>query len=324
MSATPSVNDLALSPGMQVSVGADGSYRLVLGPPIGEGEMRGFMASPGLFCFVVDFSTYVCPNITARGTGGGWLAGGTWFSVNYCTEGRCEVLMDDGGYALVKSGDTCASYSDVVPDEFHYPMGRYRGVEVYVRTDLADEPAFALLREAGVSLDGMARDMGMAALFGGDAQLNASMEAVGRAVRAHDTPRAKLAVLDALLTLSRRDLAGALPHTLLTRGQMGIARAAHDRVLASLAEPYDVAHMAKGFGISSSTLNGYFSDVYGATIPAFVRQARMEAAAGLLREGATVAQAAASVGYANPSKFATAFRGAFGVAPSEYRLRSSV
>lgn len=326
MNAALRVSDFGLSPGMRVTVDERGGYELVLGPPIGEGTMRGFMAAPGLFCCTVDFVDIVaCPNIKPSGAGGGaqggWLTDGTWFTVNYCMEGRCEVLTNDGGYALVKPGECCASCSETTPDEFAYPMRRYRGVELFVSTSVGDEASFALLREAGVSLDDMARDMGMAALFGNDAELIAAMEDVGRAVDVLDGPRAQLAAMELLLALSRRDLRGAVPPTLLTRGQMGVARAAHDRVLGSLAEPYDVARMAKEFGVSPNTLNSYFSDVYGATIPAFVRQRRMETAASLLRQGdASVAQAASAVGYANSSKFAAAFKRAFGVSPSEYRL----
>ena len=47
----------------------------------------------------------------------------------------------------------------------------------------------------------------------------------------------------------------------------------------------------------------------------------MEVAAALLASGARVAEAAVRVGYANPSKFSSAFKREYGTAPSEWRRR---
>lgn len=50
----------------------------------------------------------------------------------------------------------------------------------------------------------------------------------------------------------------------------------------------------------------------------------MEEAATQLAQGAKVTEAAAFVGYANPSKFAAAFKKAYGVPPREWRRESGV
>lgn len=51
---------------------------------------------------------------------------------------------------------------------------------------------------------------------------------------------------------------------------------------------------------------------------------RMKQAAALLRQTqATIAEIANQVGYENQSKFATAFRDVFKIAPAEYRKQNS-
>ena len=51
-----------------------------------------------------------------------------------------------------------------------------------------------------------------------------------------------------------------------------------------------------------------------------LRQRKLEAARdAMLREGATIAQAAFMAGYSSPANVATAFKRAFGVSPSQYR-----
>ena len=56
-----------------------------------------------------------------------------------------------------------------------------------------------------------------------------------------------------------------------------------------------------------------------AYVAAYVRRERMMKAASLLERGARVADVAVSVGYANPSKFAAAFKRERGTSPSDYR-----
>ena len=60
-----------------------------------------------------------------------------------------------------------------------------------------------------------------------------------------------------------------------------------------------------------------FKNAFGTTIFGYVRQRRMERAAGDLHAGLPVAQAAAQAGYECPRCFSAAFRRHFGMLPSE-------
>lgn len=308
-----------------VSVSFDGCvYEMELSDPIGEGAMRGVMLSPYLFACVVDFKAERCPNLVFSERGKGKLAGGRWFTANLCLEGRCEVGIARRGFAVVSRGDCCISYSSVMPEEFRYPLGRYRGVELFVNTELARDGAFAIVGEAGVSLDDIADAADLAAVFSADEELNGALAKIGCAFEKHDLPRMKLAAMEFFLALGARNLREAKPRSLLTKAQREIAQVVRSELDEHIEAPYDIAAIAARFGVSASTLNTYFQGLYGESVAAYVRTRRMGEAAALLATGSTVASAAVQVGYANPSKFAAAFKRAFGTSPSEYRRAAAL
>lgn len=315
-----SLEDLVVSPGMQLRVTSDGAYELMLDDPLGSGIMRGRALSPYAFAATVDFTCFRCPNMASAATANSrWFSDGMWFSVNLCLEGRCEVDIPGKGFAVVAAGDVCVSYSHEFPSEFRYPLGRYRGIEVFVNTAIVSEPLFALIGRQRQSLEELAQAAGFAAILAEDNELIECMQRLGDALHPYDEVRAQYELLGLLLGLQRRDLAHAKPHVILIRAQMEMACAVHNEIEEGITSPHDARKLAESFGVSATTLNGYFSSVYGLTIAAYLRKRRMEEAGNLLRNGSSVADAALKVGYANPSKFATAFKREFGVSPRDWK-----
>lgn len=88
---------------------------------------------------------------------------------------------------------------------------------------------------------------------------------------------------------------------------------------SDLALPHDARAIARRHNVSAATLNNYFLGLYGSTVASYLRQRRVEQACVLLGQGQPVTAAALAVGYANPSKFAAAFKRVTGQTPSEYR-----
>jgi AraC-like DNA-binding protein len=88
-----------------------------------------------------------------------------------------------------------------------------------------------------------------------------------------------------------------------------------------LDNPPTLAALAREVGLSETTLKRGFHQVFGTTVFGYLRERRMERAHSLLQSGeATVLEAAARVGYSNPSNFAAAFRRQFGVNPKEFQI----
>jgi AraC-like DNA-binding protein len=91
---------------------------------------------------------------------------------------------------------------------------------------------------------------------------------------------------------------------------------------ARLAEPPSLEELGRLVGCSPFYLSRQFSETTGLTIQQYLRQARLERAAELLREGRhNVTQAALEVGYNSLSHFTVAFREVFGCCPGLYPLK---
>ena len=98
-------------------------------------------------------------------------------------------------------------------------------------------------------------------------------------------------------------------------------RVAHERLLHDLREPPDLDALAKDVGLSPKRLNRGFRELYGTTVFAFLRDARLEAARKALEGGTPLPlkQLAWELGYQQVSNFVTAFRRRFGVTPGAWK-----
>ncbi len=93
-----------------------------------------------------------------------------------------------------------------------------------------------------------------------------------------------------------------------------------DCIEASLRDPWTVVDLAGVACMSPYHFQRTFAAVFGISAGRYLQQARMRAAADLLRRGgAPVADVAAAVGYASPATFSRVFRRHFGCAPSAWR-----
>lgn len=97
-------------------------------------------------------------------------------------------------------------------------------------------------------------------------------------------------------------------------------RKVHDYLVEHLSERVTIEELSRMFHINATTLKDAFKTEYGTSLAAHIKEHRMEKAATLLREsGMSVAEIAKIVGFESRSRFATAFKEAYGVLPSEYR-----
>ena len=89
--------------------------------------------------------------------------------------------------------------------------------------------------------------------------------------------------------------------------------------------PWTVASLAEEVGLSRSVFAARFAQLVGEPPLGYLTRLRMQKAALLLREGATLARASHLTGYASEASFSHAFRQWAGVAPGAYRkqLRES-
>ncbi|WP_415807924.1 helix-turn-helix transcriptional regulator, partial [Bordetella muralis] len=77
-----------------------------------------------------------------------------------------------------------------------------------------------------------------------------------------------------------------------------------------------LVQIAKHACLSVNTLQRHFRAVWGKTVFAYLRDARLDRARmALERDAISVTQAALIAGYSSPANFATAFRQRYGIPP---------
>lgn len=101
-----------------------------------------------------------------------------------------------------------------------------------------------------------------------------------------------------------------------------IAENARNYILDHIDKDISAVAIAESLGVTISTLQRAFKSFQRLPMSDFIRRERMKKARFLLEtKGLAVSQVGYSVGYNNPSNFATAYRREYGVAPKEHRLK---
>jgi AraC-like DNA-binding protein len=118
----------------------------------------------------------------------------------------------------------------------------------------------------------------------------------------------------------------AAGETVCTRAQrLAAERVARAKaiLLENLAEPLSLEELGRRVACSPFYLSRTFTQETGLTISQWLRRARLERAAELLRQGScNVTEAAMEVGYSSLSHFSGAFHEMFGCCPGLYPLRT--
>ena len=86
-----------------------------------------------------------------------------------------------------------------------------------------------------------------------------------------------------------------------------------------LAEELTIERLAGTFFLSRFYLMHRFKDVYGCTVHQYIRQKRLQQAAGQIRRGVPILKAAEDAGFGDYSVFLRAFRRAYGRSPRDWK-----
>ncbi|MDD2214405.1 MAG: AraC family transcriptional regulator [Oscillospiraceae bacterium] len=106
-------------------------------------------------------------------------------------------------------------------------------------------------------------------------------------------------------------------------GNLQLVNQALDYVHRHLPEPISLASTARALCVSKSYLCHLFKQHTGLNLLTYINRLRVEKAAGLLREGRGVAEAARLSGYTNYSYFFRRFKQEKGLAPTDYAHKYS-
>lgn len=249
------------------------------------------------------------------------LAGAATFSLSVVLEGSGRLRVDglppvdaEAGTALLYACRGPASGEDLI-----------RGGQCVRVVDLRFEEGF-LIRAGDARLSGLAesRPAGSGVFLSGFPAPASLLQIANDIARmpAPGTPGRRLflhgkavealgVALDALDGVPRGRRAPR-PHE---RERLLRARAILDR---DFRNGWTIERLAREVGINEKQLKYGFRDLVGQPVHAYLTALRLDAAAQLLRQGVSVADAAVSVGFGNLSHFSKVFRENKGLSPSRF------
>ncbi|MBR6413829.1 MAG: helix-turn-helix transcriptional regulator [Oscillospiraceae bacterium] len=202
------------------------------------------------------------------------------------------------------------------------PQGHFEGFWLALETDAADAwsrcslgifaPSFSAVLERVTRFD---PETALSAGIHGEHVFRELYEAAEEAELIF--ARLKLAELFLLLA---RGLIQPAEEGYLPRGKERLIRHLRDHIVSDELHYSSLEELAETHGISVSSLQKSFKQVYGMPVYQYLKTYRLEKAATALHNSdRSVTKIALDAGYTNPAKFSEAFRRQFGLPPSDYR-----
>ena len=245
--------------------------------------------------------------------------------IDHCRGGRVEYAAG-GALCFLAAGDLLISQPETAARASRFPQRCYDGITI--RIDVAAAPAClsCLLDDVEVSPAHLAEKFcggGRTFVARSDASIEhifSELYAVPPEIR---KGYFKVKILELLLFLRALDVKKNETDThILSPSQLALAREVCAYLTARMDERITLDMLARAFHVSGTSIKNSFKAVYGTSLYAYIRAQKMQAAAKRLAETErSVLEIAGDFGYDNASKFAKAFRDAFGVTPGEYRRR---
>ena len=275
-----------------------------------------FDVMPFVHLIYFDINAYSLP-------GDGAAAPVPPIQLNYCIDGKTELMLDDNSYIYMNSNDFCLSRQAPLGDTY-FPLKYYRGIALYFedaffapeQQDLVQTflPDTDLLRQ---------RYFAQSSTFLGEAGpgLKDIMERLWKLYSDPEIFYKKLFVLELLHCLLEAPQPCREKNCVFyTNTQVAIAKKAEQILSADLSQHIPIRSIAAQFGVSETSLKNYFRGVYGKNISAYLRDLRMHyAEESILNTTLPISEIALQVGYTKQGKFAEVFRSVFGQSPLEYR-----
>lgn len=246
-------------------------------------------------------------------------------TLNFCFSGRYEMFVPEDKYIYVSDG---VLNIDITPPlgRVIYTVGSYSGIEFTMDLGKAASDFPKAWLECGIDFTDiikLSRGANGSCLVKTTAKWNfLAKELADHMVKADDSLEVyrflTLQFLWMLLLGGSWDV--IVKPMFLTLGQRAVAFRTQERITADLSERQVITRLAQVEGVSPSSLKKYFTQVYGKSISAYLREMRVEKAKELLEAGSQgVAGIANEVGYENQSKFGVMFKRETGLTPIEYK-----
>jgi AraC-like DNA-binding protein len=294
----------------------DGSKRTIeLGKDGEYGKMETYSLFDGIIIAFMDISIDNIDSVFFEDKISSRL-----LQINHCAKGRYSYAIGDDKIVYFGKGDLCVSIYDLTKSISDFPLGYYKGLEIFIDVDVANEHVKRLIPEFDLIelYESLEKSKGYRLV-----RANEKIDhVIGELYCVDDRikePYFKLKCLELLLFFSifNKPKTESLS---LSKRQVDIIECVRRDLVDDLESRITIDELAAKYGLSKTTLKNCFKEVYGKPIFKWRKEYRLDYACRLIEEdNLTISEISKKVGYSSPSKFSQAFKEHAGCTPSEYR-----
>lgn len=239
--------------------------------------------------------------------------------INHCSKGRYAYMVGEDKLVYFGDGDLCISVYDSTKTLSDFPLGYYKGLEIFMDVDVASE----YIKDYAQDIDliefyeNLEKSQGYMLIRSNERIKHVIGELYDVDERIKQ-PYFKLKCIELLLFFSITKFAKN-ESVSLSKKQVDMVENVKNDLMGDLDGKITLDELADKYDISKTTLKNCFKEVYGKPIIKWRKEYRLDHACRLIEEGKyTISDISKMVGYSSPSKFGQAFKDYVGCRPSEY------
>ena len=252
-----------------------------------------------------------------------------FLQINHCGEGCWEMELSGGMVGFLGEGDMAVNDpAKLQIADSRLPLGRYRGITILLELEAAQASLKKLFPDSGIDLYAIRnkicldKEWLLLKARGEIEHIFSGLYCVDDRIRKTYN---LVKTVELLLFLSTVDNKSS---EVLPRFSHQVVEATKNVCSFLMENPFTkitVSELAGRFIIAETNLQLCFKSIYGQPVGSFIRSERIKRAASLLRdhEELSVGKVAVMVGYANQSKFTSAFKAVIGQTPLSYRHQNA-
>ena len=300
----------------EFSITGDGSKKTIeLGSSGEYGRMETYSLFDGIIMAFIDISIDNIDNVFFEDELSSRL-----LEINHCSNGRYSYAVGDDEIVYFGKGDLCVSIYDLTKTLSDFPLGYYKGFEIFIDVDVANDYIGDYIPDLDLIelYESLEKSRGYRLVRANEKidHVIGELYSVDERIR---EPYFKLKCLELLLffSIANETRNGSLS---LSKRQVEIVEKVRDDLVSDLESRITIDELADKYSISKTALKNCFKEVYGKPIFKWRKEYRLDMACRMIEEDElSISEISRKVGYSSPSKFSQAFREYVGCTPSQYR-----
>jgi len=240
--------------------------------------------------------------------------------INHCVEGRYSYAVGDDKIVYFGKGDLCVSIYDLTKTLSDFPLGYYKGLEIFIDVDVANDYIKEYIPDFDVIefYEDLEKSKGYVLVRSNEKIDHVIGELYDVDERIRQSYH-KLKCFELLLFFSITNFSNKNSIS-LSKKQAEIVENVKNDLMSELDSKITIDELASKYGISKTSLKNCFKEVYGKPIFKWRKEYKLDYACRLIEEeDYSISEISKMVGYASPSKFTQAFKEYVGCTPSEYK-----